>query len=77
MVVIRECDIFNDDSAEIIEVKEEKPKDDKILKAYLEGKEDAIKELLAKADCDNKECWDCPFGRAEGCLLNHNSKENK
>ena len=27
MEVIRECDIFNDDSAEIIEVKEEKPKD--------------------------------------------------
>ena len=43
MKVIRECDIFNDDSAEIIEVKEEKPKDDKILKAYLEGKKDAIK----------------------------------
>ena len=52
-------------------------KDDKILKAYLEGKADAIKELLAKADCDNKECWDCPFGRAEGCLLKHTSKENK
>ena len=77
MEVIREWDIFNDDSAEIIEVKEEKPKDNKILKAYLEGKEDAIKELLAKADCDNKECWDCPFGSAEGCLLKHNSKENK
>ena len=27
MNVIRECDIFNDDSAEIIEVEEEKPKD--------------------------------------------------
>ena len=27
MEVIRECDIFNDDSAEIIEVEEEKPKD--------------------------------------------------
>ena len=27
MVVTRECDIFNDDSAEIIEVKE-KPKDE-------------------------------------------------
>ena len=27
MKVIRECDIFNDDSAEIIEVEEEKPKD--------------------------------------------------
>ena len=48
-------------------------KDDKILKAYLEGKADAIKELLAKADCDNKECMDCPFGRAEGCLLKYNS----
>ena len=48
-------------------------KDDKILKAYLEGKADAIKELLAKADCDNKECWDCPFGRAKGCLLKYNS----
>lgn len=77
MEVIRECDIFNDDSAEIIEVKEEKPKEDKILKAYMEGKADAIKELLAKADCDNKECWDCPFGRAEGCLLKYNSEENK
>ena len=49
-------------------------KDDKILKAYLEGKADAIKELLAKADCDNKECWDCPFGRAKGCLLKYNSQ---
>lgn len=28
MEVIRECDIFNDDSAEIIEVEEEKPKDE-------------------------------------------------
>ena len=28
MEVIRECDIFNDDSAEIIEVKEEKPKEE-------------------------------------------------
>ena len=27
MEVIRECDIFNDDSAEIIEVEEEKSKD--------------------------------------------------
>lgn len=27
MEVIRECDIFNDDSAEIIEVEEEKTKD--------------------------------------------------
>ena len=27
MEVIRECDIFNDDSAEIIEVEEEKQKD--------------------------------------------------
>lgn len=27
MKVIRECDIFNDDSAEIIEIEEEKPKD--------------------------------------------------
>ena len=27
MKVIRECDIFNDDSAEIIEVEEEKQKD--------------------------------------------------
>ena len=48
-------------------------KDDKILKAYLEGKADAIKELLAKADCDNKECMDCPFGKAEGCVLKYNS----
>lgn len=29
MEVIRECDIFNDDSAEIIEVEEEKPKERK------------------------------------------------
>lgn len=28
MNVIRECDIFNDDSAEIIEVEEEKQKDE-------------------------------------------------
>ena len=28
MEVIRECDIFNDDSAEIVEVEEEKPKDE-------------------------------------------------
>ena len=28
MNVIRECDIFNDDSAEIIEVEEEKPKEE-------------------------------------------------
>lgn len=28
MKVIRECDIFNDDSAEIIEVEEEKSKDE-------------------------------------------------
>ena len=29
MKVIRDCDIFNDDSAEIIEVEEEKPKAEK------------------------------------------------
>lgn len=28
MEIIRECDIFNDDSAEVIEVEEEKPKDE-------------------------------------------------
>ena len=28
MEVIRESDIFNDDSAEVIEVEEEKPKDE-------------------------------------------------
>ena len=28
MEIIRDCDIFNDDSAEIVEVAEEKPKDE-------------------------------------------------
>ena len=32
MNIIRECDIFNDDSAEIIEVEEEKPKDEQLEK---------------------------------------------
>ena len=41
----------------------------KCSRAYEMGRADAIEEIISKAHCEDADCFECPFGTAEKCLL--------